>query len=210
MSEGTITLFHAPSTRSLGVLTLLEELQVPYEVEVLNVKAGALQTPAYLAINPMGKVPALRDEDGEIITEQVAIIMHLADLFPRAAMAPQIGEPNRGRYLRWMVFYAACFEPAIVDHSLQRGAGHRAMSPYGDYDSVLDMLRTTLAAGPYILGEEFSAADVVWGTALEWTSKFKLIPECPEFSEYVSRLAERPAFIRAREKDAAFAANMAA
>lgn len=208
MSEGTITLFHSPHTRSLGVLTLLEELQAPYTVELLDYKKGALQTPAFRAINPLAKVPALRDEDGEIITEQVAILLHLADLFPRFGLAPQIGAPLRGPYLRWMLFYAASFEPAVVDHALQRPVGNRAMSPYGDYASVLETLRAALASGPYILGTEFSAADVAWGTALEWTSKFNLIPEYIEFTDYVSRLLERPAFIRAREKDAAFAQQL--
>jgi glutathione S-transferase len=205
MSEGIVTLFHAPHTRSLGVLTLLEELRVPYEVELCSFKNGGLQTPEFLAINPMAKVPALRDEDGEIVTEQVAILLHLADLFPRAGLAPQIGEPARGRYLRWMVFYAASFEPAIVDHALKRTAGMRAMSPYGEFETVMSTLRATLAAGPYVLGEDFSAADVLWATALEWTMKFKVVPEHPEFVSYVKRLVARPAFVRAREKDAAFA-----
>jgi glutathione S-transferase len=209
MSEGTVTLFHSPNTRSLSVLTLLEELQVPYEVELMDRKSGALQKPEFLAINPLGKVPALRDEDGEVVTEQVAILLHLADLFPRAGLAPQIGEPARGPYLRWMVFYAACFEPALVDHALQRPAGPRGMSPYGEYDTVMGTLLTALGAGPYLLGEDFSAVDVLWGTALEWTSKFKMVPEVLAITDYVARLIERPGFVRAREKDAAYAAQLA-
>jgi len=208
MSEGTVTLFHSPQTRSLSVLTLLEELHVPYEVELMDLRSGALQNADFLAVNPLGKVPALRDEDGKVVTEQVAILLHLADLFPRAGLAPQIGEPNRGPYLRWMVFYAACFEPAVVDHALQRPAGPRAMSPYGAYDTVMGTLRTALTAGPYMLGEDFSAADVLWGTALEWTSKFKMVPEVPEIMDYVARLLERPGFVRARETDAAYAAQL--
>ncbi len=210
MNEAKITLFHAPSTRSSGVLTLLEELEAPYEVELFDFQSGALQTQEYRNINPMAKVPALRDATGAIVTEQVAILLHLADLFPEKKLAPAIGDALRGPYLRWMVFYAACFEPAVVDHAMKREPGRRAMSPYGEYDTVMETLRAALAAGPYLLGERFSAADVLWGTALGWTTAFKLVPECPEITDYVARTKARPAFVAATAKDAAFAAQLKA
>jgi glutathione S-transferase len=209
MSEARITLFHAPNTRSLSVLTLLEELAIPFAVELLDPRSGALQTEEYREINPLGKVPALRDQYGAIVTEQVAIILHLADLFPAAGLAPAIGDPLRGPYLRWMVFYAACFEPAVVDKALGREPGRRAMSPYGEYESVMHALCTALTTGPYLLGETFTAADVLWGTALSWTTAFKIVPQLPEIMSYISLTAERPAFVRARQRDAAFAAEMA-
>src|SRR4029077_14510816 len=104
-----VTLFHSPNTRSSGALTLLEELGVPYELHVLNMKSGEQRRPEYLAINPIGKVPALKHGDA-LVTEQVAIFLYLADLFPEARVAPPIGDRLRGPYLRWMIFYAACFE----------------------------------------------------------------------------------------------------
>ncbi|MGH7041199.1 MAG: glutathione S-transferase family protein [Acetobacteraceae bacterium] len=206
MTDPTVTLFHAPRTRSTGVLTLLEELGAPYVLEVLDRNKGEHLAPAYRAINPMGKVPALRDASGAIVTEQVAIFLHLADLFPAAGLAPALGDPLRGPYLRWMTFYAACFEPAVVDRALGREPGARAMSPYGDYDTVIETLVAALAAGPCLLGARFSAADVLWGTALWWITAFKLVPERPEIMAYVKAVAERPAVARARAKDDALAA----
>jgi glutathione S-transferase len=105
-----ITLHHAPNTRSTGALILLEELGAPFELHLLNMKAGEQREPAYLAINPMGKVPAVTHGDA-LVTEQVAVFLYLADLFPQAGLAPAIGDPLRGPYLRWMVFYGSCFEP---------------------------------------------------------------------------------------------------
>lgn len=210
MNDQTLTLFHAPRTRSTGVLILLEELGASYALEVLNQEKGETLAPAYRAINPMGKVPALRDAAGAIVTEQVAIFLHLADLFPAAGLAPAIGDALRGPYLRWMVFYAASFEPAVVDHALGRDPGRRAMSPYGDYDTVVDTVTAALARGPYLLGDRFSAADILWGTALGWTTAFKVVPERPEIMDYVRRIAGRPAVVRARMKDDALAAERTA
>ncbi len=122
-----LTLFHAPHTRSLGVLLLLEELGAPYELHVLDRGQDENRAPAFLAINPLGKVPALRDGEA-IVTEQVAIFTYLADKFPAANLAPAIGDALRGPYLRWMVFYAAAFEPALVDRARGHGPGTRAMS----------------------------------------------------------------------------------
>jgi len=206
MADRTVTLFHTPQTRSTGVLTLLEELGVPYRLELLNQTKEEHLAPAYRAINPMGKVPALRDAAGGIVTEQVAIFLHLADLFPEAGLAPPLADPLRGPYLRWMVFYAASFEPAVVDRALAREPGRRAMSPYGDFDTVIDTLSAALAKGPFLLGERASAADILWGTALGWTTGFKLVPERPEIMAYVRRIADRPAVKRAQEKDTALAA----
>jgi glutathione S-transferase len=210
MSEDRkVTLYHAPNTRSSGTLILLEELGAPYELHVLNMKASEQRQPAYLAVNPMGKVPALKHDDA-LITEQVAIFLYLADLFPKAKLAPPVGDPLRGPYLRWMVYYAACFEPAVVDRALKRDPAPPSMCPYGDFDSTLRTLVDQLAKGPYILGERFSAADVLWGTALTWITAFKLVPECPEILAYVNRAAARPAAGRVKAKDAALAAAHAA
>jgi glutathione S-transferase len=200
-----VTLYHSPNTRSSGALTLLEELDAPYDLHVLNMRAGEQRQPAYLAINPMGKVPALKHGDA-LITEQVAIFLYLADLFPEAGLAPPIGDSLRGPYLRWMAFYAACFEPAVIDRSTQRDPAPLPMSPYGDFDTMFKTLTGQLAKGPYLLGERFSAADVLWGGALTWTTMFKLVPELPVITSYVQRAGARPAAARVKAKDTGLAA----
>jgi glutathione S-transferase len=204
-----LTFFHAPQSRSGGTLALLEELQADYELQLLNLKAGTQRQPAYLAVNPMGKVPAVLHH-GALVTEQPAVMLYLADLYPQAGLAPSIGDPLRGPYLRWMVFYGSCFEPAIVDRSLQREPAALATSPYGTWDDVLKALTEQLAQGPYLLGERFSAADVLWGTALNWTTMFKLVPETPLIRAYIDRVLGRPAMQRAAAKDAEWAATQAA
>ena len=196
-----VTLYYAPNTRSLGALILLEELGADYALRVLDVKAGEQRRPEYLAINPMGKVPALKHGDA-LVTEQAAIFMYLADLYPESGLAPPIGDPQRGPYLRWMVFYGSCFEPAIVDRALKRESAPPATSPYGDYDTTLKTVTDQLAAGTYLLGERFSAADVLWGTALTWVTKFGLVPELPMIRTYIERIGARPAVARAKAKDA--------
>jgi glutathione S-transferase len=200
--DRTVTFFHSPNTRSAGVLALLEEIGAPYELALVDMKAGRQREPEYLAINPMGKVPAIRHGDA-LVTEQVAIFIYLADLFPESGLAPAIGDPLRGPYLRWLAFYGSSFEPAVIDRAMKRDPAPLAMCPYGDYDTMLATLVGQLSKGPYILGETFSAADVLWGTSLGWTTSFKLVPELPEITGYIARIGARPAIARARAKDAA-------
>jgi glutathione S-transferase len=201
-----IVLFHCPNSRSSGTLTLLEELGAEYELRVMNMQAGEQRQPEYLRVNPMGKVPAILHGDA-LVTEQVAIYLYLADLFPEAGLAPPLGDRRRGPYLRWMAFYSGCFEPALVDRAMKREPGAPAMSPYGDFETVMSTLTAQLRAGPFILGQDFSAADVLWGTALGWTTMFGLVPETPEIKAYVQRITRRPAAMRVRERDAAVAAQ---
>jgi glutathione S-transferase len=202
-------LFHSPQSRSAGTLTLLEELGAPYELHVLNMKAGEQREAPCLAVNPLGKVPAIRH--GEIfITEQVAIFLYLADAFPKAGLAPAIGNPLRGSYLRWMVYYAACYEPALVDKAMRREPAPLAMSPYGDFDTMLATVLGQFANAPYLLGNVFSAADLLWGTALNWGMMFKLVPETSVVADYVKRVTARPSFIKVAAMDAELAAEHAA
>jgi len=207
-TDPTLTLYHSPNTRSLGTRILLEELGVDYRLHVLNMQAGEHRKPAYLTINPMGKVPAIM-HDGALVTEQGAIYLYLADAFPAAGLAPPIGDPLRGPYLRWLFFYGSAFEPALVDRAMQRDAGRAAMSPYGDFDTMFGTLTTQLGRGPYLLGEQFSAADVLWGTALGWTTQFKLIPEQADIAAYVARITGRPSVARVRALDGEIAAAQA-
>jgi len=204
-----VTLFHAPQSRSAGALILLEELGADYELHVLDLKKGEQRQPAYLAVNPMGKVPAIR-HDGALVTEQGAVYAYLADLYPEAGITPAIGDPLRGPYLRWLFYYGSSFEPALVDRSLKREPAPAATSPYGDYETMLKTLTDQLATGPYLLGERFTAADVLWGTALRWTTMFKLVPETPAITAYIARVTSRPAAARAAKIDADILAARAA
>ena len=200
-ADRSIVFYHAPNTRSAGVRILFEELGAPYAMHVLNMKKGEQRMSAYLAVNPMGKVPAIKHGDA-LITEQGAVYQYLSDLFPEAGLAPQIGDPMRGPYLRWLYFYGSCFEPAVVDRSMRREPASRSTSPYGDFDTMLKTVDDQLAKGPWLLGERFSAADVLWGSALGWTTGFKLVPASPAIQGYIDRFNARPAVTRARAVDA--------
>jgi glutathione S-transferase len=202
----TVVFFHAPNTRSSGARILLEELSAPHELRVVNMKAGEQRKPAFLAVNPMGKVPAILHR-GELVTEQAAIFIYLADLFPKAGLAPALDDRLRGPYLRWLVYYGSSFEPAVVDRALKREAPPPSMSPYGDYDTMLKTLTDQLAKGPYLLGERMTAADVLWGTALAWTTAFKIVPELPVIMDYVKRLGARPSVAKVKADDARLSAE---
>ncbi|MEO8305697.1 MAG: glutathione S-transferase family protein [Betaproteobacteria bacterium] len=196
-----VTLYHSPNTRSFGTLVLLEELRADYRLHVLDMKSGEQRQPGYMAVNPMGKVPAILHGDA-LVTEQPAVFLYLADLYPEAGLAPPIGDPLRGPYLRWMVLYGSCFEPAIVDRSLKREPAAPALCPYGDYDTLLKTLTDQLSAGKYLLGTKFTAADVLWGIALIWITTFKLVPELPVIKSYTDRMNARPSVARAKAMDA--------
>lgn len=203
-----VTLFHAPNTRSAGARVLLEELGADYALQTVNFKKHEQRDAPYLAVNPMGKVPAIVHGDA-LVTEQPAIYIFLADLYAERALAPALDHPLRGPYLRWMAFYGSSFEPALVDRALKREPAPPSLCPYGDYDTMLGTLTAQLRKGPYLLGEQFSAADVLWGTALGWTTAFKLVPDLPEIMAYVQRVTERPAALKAAALDAALAAQLA-
>jgi glutathione S-transferase len=196
-----VVFYHSPQSRSAGVLVLLEELNADYETFALNLKTGEQRQAAYLAVNPMGKVPAIMHL-GALVTEQAAIYQYLADLYPEAGLAPQMGSPLRGPFLRWLAFYGSSFEPAVVDHSMKRPPVPPSTCPYGDFDTVFKTLTDQLDKGPYILGEQFSAADVLWANALRWITMFKLITATPVIQAYVERVTSRPAAARAAAKDA--------
>jgi glutathione S-transferase len=208
-TKGNLVFFHSPNTRSAGTRILLEELGAPHEMRVLNMKAGEQRKDPYLAVNPLGKVPAIL-HDGALVTEQGAVFIYLADLFPEAGLAPAIGDPLRGPYLRWLVYYGSSFEPAVIDRAMKREPAPPGTSVYGDFDSMLGTVVDAIRKGPYLLGERFSAADILWGTALRWTTGFKLVPELPEIMAYAARVGDRPAAVRVRASDAELAAAHAA
>jgi glutathione S-transferase len=201
-----LTLYHAAPSRSSIIHWMLEEIGEPYEVQLLSLSKGDNRAPDYLAVNPMGKVPALRHGDA-VITEAAAICAYLADEFPRAKLNVPIGDPRRGPYLKWLFFGPSCIEPAMVDRAFPRKEeARRAALGYGDFGTVINVVADTVARGPYILGEQFTAADVVIGSTLRFGMLFKLLPERPEFTTYTGRLAQRPALQRAETKDKELAA----
>lgn len=201
-----LILYHSPRSRSRGARMLLEELGADYELHAFDLTTGQHRAPEFLAINPLGKVPTLRHGD-VIITEQVAVYMYAAELYAEAGLSPAVGDPLRGPYLRWMAFYGSCCEPAIVDRSMNRAPAAYSLSPYGDFDTVVNTINAQLAKGPYLLGERFTAADVLWGAALNWTTMFKLMPETPMVRAYIDRILARPAIQRAQAADLALAAE---
>ena len=201
-----ITLFYSPQTRATGARVLLEELDVPYELHVLNMKTGEQRQPAYLAINPLGKVPAVRVGE-TLITEQGAIYLYLADLFPEAGLAPALTDPDRGAYVRWLFIYGSCFEPAVVDRYLKREPGSMNETPYASYEALIDLLEETLKTGPYLLGERFTAADLLWGIALRWTTMFGLVEARPAFQAYMDRIGSRARIQKVSAEDAMMVAE---
>jgi len=196
-----LTLYHASPSRSSIVLWMLEELGEPYDVRMLKLAEGDQQKPDYLAINPMGKVPALVHK-GVVVTEVAAICTYLADEFPQKKLNAPIGDPRRGPYLKWLFFGPGCFEAAVVDRAApRREEARRVMLGYGDFDTTMNVVAKAVEKGPWLLGDQFTAADVVIGSHVRWGMIFKMVPERPEFLAYSTRLAARPAAQRAERKD---------
>lgn len=202
-----IVFFHNPHSRAAMTRALLEELGVPFEIRPIDFKKDEQHSPEYLKLNSMGKVPAIRHGD-VVVTETVALYIYLSDLFPQADLAPKLDDPQRGPYLRWLVFYAACFEPAVGDRAMKREPAPRAQSPYADFETTLKTLTDQLARGTYLLGERFTAADVLWGNALRWVTGFGMVEATPLIKDYIERVTSRPAQVRAQQADAALAKEM--
>jgi glutathione S-transferase len=205
----SITLYHASPSRSSIVLWMLEEIGEPYDIRLLKLSEGDNLKPDYLAINPMGKVPALRHGE-TIVTEVAAICTYLADEFQQKKLSIPIGDPRRGVYLKWLFFAPGCLEPAVTDRAAPRKEpARRAMLGYGDFDTTMNVLARAVEKGPWLMGDQFTAADVVIGANIRWGTIFKLIPERKEFLDYSARIAARPAVQRADEKDRELSARVA-
>lgn len=189
-----LTVWHGPNTRSTDTVWLIEELGVPYELRKVDVFGGATRAPEFLAVNPAGKVPAIR-HDGKVVTEMAAISLYLADAFPKAGLAPAIGDPLRADYLYWSVFRPGVLEPAIITKSQGLDVDPR-MVGWGDWDTVLSLVERQLGKGEYILGERFSAADILIGGVLGWLKHFKLMGDNTGIEAYIDRLHARPAYAR--------------
>ena len=204
-----LTLYHASPSRSSIVLWMLEELGQPYDIKLIKLSAGDNLKPDYLAINPMGKVPALKHGD-TVITEAAAICTYLADEFPGAKLNIPIGTPRRGVYLKWLFFGPSCIEPAVIDRAAPRKEeARRGMLGYGDFDTVMNVVAQAVVKGPWLMGEQFTAADLIVGANIRWGMMFKMIPPRQEFIDYAARIAARPAAQRAEAKDKDLAAKAA-
>jgi glutathione S-transferase len=202
-----IVFYHWPMSRARMVHWMLEEVGAPYRVELTSLEKGDHKKPAFLALNPMGKLPAIVHQ-GTVVTETAAIIAYLADEFAAAGLAPRIGDPARGSYLRWMFFGAGCVDPALIDRMLQRPAPERTGAVgYGRIEHVVETLERAIIPGPYLLGERFTAADLYIGAQIGFGMMTKALEPRPAFQAYFDRLAARPAHKRAGEQGDALMAQ---
>jgi glutathione S-transferase len=191
-----MNLYWAPRTRSFTTLWLMEETGQPYERVLIDLAKGAQKTVEYLAINPMGKVPALKDDDA-VLAEAAAICAYVAERYPDAKLAPPLGDPLRAKYLYWLFFAPSCVEPAMVQVATKIEMSS-VSAGWGDAQLVFDVLDAALTKGPWLLGETFSAADIAIGSGLNFAVRlFKMVPSRPSFERYIDRCAARPAFQRA-------------
>lgn len=190
-------LYYHPMSRAAGVVWMLEELGLDYELVPVDIQAGEQKTEGHLALNRMGKIPVL-DDGGVVISEGAAIAVYLADRYALGRLAPALDAPERAAYLRWCFFAPSVVEPACMAHAA--GWTYRSGSAgFGEYERVLETLEEALSAGPWLLGETFTMADAVLGGTLRYMLMFKMIEPREVFTAYVARLAERPALIRADE-----------
>jgi glutathione S-transferase len=197
----SLTFYTNPMSRGRIVRWMLEEVGHPYETVLLDY-GTTMKAPEYLAVNPMGKVPAIRHCE-TVVTEGAAICAYLADAFPDAGLAPPPGNPRRGPYYRWLFFAAGPVEAAVTAKSLGllAPADKKAMAGYGSFDETIDTLERCIGSGPYICGEQFTAADVYVGSQIGWGMMFGSIDKRPAFTDYFERIGSRPAALRARELD---------
>ncbi len=207
MTASSLTLYTNPQSRGRIARWMMEEVGKPYETVSLAWGSG-LKSPDYLALNPMGKVPALR-HGKVIVTEVAAICAYLADAFPAAGLAPLSTSPLRGPYYRWLFFAAGPLESALSNKALGFVVPpeREAMMGYGRYDTTLDTLEGAVkAASPFLLGAQFSAADLYVGSHLMFGMQFGTIEKRPAFVDYAARLSSRPAYKRSNDLDNAMMA----
>ena len=199
-----------PRSRGRIVRWMLEEIGQPYRTEVLDY-GTTMKAPAYLAINPMGKVPALRHGD-VVVTEAAAICAYLADAFPQAGLAPPLGDHLRGPYYRWLFFAAGPVEAAVSNKAFGFVVPpeREGTIGYGGFERVMNTLEQAVSGGNYLVGNKFTAADVYAGSQIGFGLMFKTFEPRPAFQHYWQRISARPAYARARELDEALIAKQQA
>jgi glutathione S-transferase len=199
MSEKTLTLYTNPRSRGRIARWMLEEVGAPYDTEIIEY-GPPMKSPEYLAINPMGKVPAIKHGD-TVVTECAAICAYMADAFPEANLAPPLSD--RGAYYRWLFFAAGPLESAVTNKALgfEVPEDREVMAGYGSLTRALDAIDAALSASPYIAGDSFTAADVYVGSQISWGLQFETIEKRDSFEKYAARVLDRDAFRRANELD---------
>lgn len=202
----TIALYYHPYSRASNVVWMLEEVGVPYELRPVDLMKGAHKAPDLIALNPMGKLPILTDDD-TVVTESAAIALYLADRYAYGRLAPRVDDPARATYLRWSLFAPSVIEPGIM--AKQAGwAFKETQAGWGSYDAMLKAIESAIADRPYLLGDDLSMADVIFGGTLRYMLTFKTIEARPSFTAYAERLAQRPAAQRADARNAAERAQL--
>ena len=199
-----ITLYHSPRSRSVRPRWLLEEIGTAYDLVTLDLSTQEHKSAAHRQRHPHGQVPALVDGDLALI-ESAAICLHLADRFPAANLAPPLGTPERGRYYQWMIYAIATLEPPVLQvflHTMQLPEAERsatqAAAARDKFAEIGQVLSDALGTHPFLLGERFSAADVMVGSTLAWASLFGMMDGLPTLAAYVERVTQRPAYQRAQ------------
>jgi glutathione S-transferase len=196
-----VILYHHPKTRSSRMIFLLEELGAPYTIQLVETRkrdgtgASDPKNP-----HPHGKVPAIRD-DGIVVFESTAIALYLTDRFPQNRLGPQLGEPARGAYLSWLSYYGSVLEPSFMSKFMKIEAP-RTTAGWVPVEEVMPTLIQRLTSAPYLLGERFSAADVLYGTMFAQFASSPILPKTPAIEAYVKRITSRAAFARAMARDA--------
>lgn len=195
-----ITLYHRPRTRSSRIIFLLEELEAPYQIRIVTTRTrdgGGAVDPANP--HPHGKVPAISD-DGTLVFESPAIALYLTDRFPQKHLGPLAGEPDRGAYLSWLCYYTGVLEPAFMSKFMKVEVP-RGTAGWVPAEEAMAAIGTALSPGPYLLGERFSAADVLYATTFALFGQSPMLPKSAVIDDYVRRIVTRPAFARAQARD---------
>lgn len=199
-----VTLYHHPYSRAANVVWMLEELGIPHELVWVDMFKGAHKAAELLALNPMGKLPILTDDGGVVVTESAAIALYLADRYAPGRLAPALDDPRRGAYLRWILFAPSVIEPGISAKQASWTAKESQVG-WGNYDAMIAAFDAAIGAGPFLLGDMFSMADVVFGGTLRYMRMVKAFEPSPTVTAYTDRLSARPATQRADARNAAIA-----
>ena len=201
----SIVLYHHPFTRASSVVWMLEEVGAPYALRFVDIMKGAHKQPELVALNPMGKLPVLTDGD-TVVTEVAAIGLYLADRYAAGTLSPALTDPNRATYLRWSLFAPSVIEPG----TMAKGSAwevRESSAGWGSYEAMLSAIESAIAKTPYLMGDEVSMADIIFGGTLGYLLKFKAIEARPSFVAYAERLGERPAAKRAEARNEAIRAE---
>jgi glutathione S-transferase len=196
----SLVLYHHPFSRAANVVWMLEEVETPYELRFVDLMKGAQKAPDILALNPMGKLPILVDDEA-VVTESAAIGLYLADRYAYGRLAPRVDDPARATYLRWSFFAPSVIEPG----SMAKMSGwtyKESQAGWGSHDAMLGAIERAVTGRDFILGDTFSMADVVFGGAVRYMLAFKMLEPRPALTAYAERLGARPALKRADERNA--------